>query len=190
MERRRQSVIGVFKWHRKSVHIYTKSEINLSNYFLHQVTLCSIVSRLSQCWLLAAFIKIRADSGNTPVCHFASVSFVSIGHRLDLDTFYWLLGIQQPSHQHKLSSSLLTISQWHFTGPFITCHLSPNYIKLSENIFPAVVSPIQTLQLGHSPPLLTLLRPNFCSWHSKLRRKHELTRSLTIYHRSSYDNYI
>ena len=123
-------------------------------------------------------IKIRADWGNTPVCHFASVSFVSIGHRLDLDTFYWLLGIQQPSHQHKLSSSLLTISQWHFTGPFITCNLS--FLKLyeleCEDIFPGVVSQIQTIQLGHSFPLFTLSRPNFCSWHSKLRRKLELTR--------------
>ena len=59
---------------------------NLSNYFQDQVPLCSIVSWLSQCWL--PLLSGSGLTGNTPVCHFASVSFVSIGHWRDLDTFY------------------------------------------------------------------------------------------------------
>ena len=83
--------------------------------------LCSIVSWLSQCWLL--LLSGSGLTGNTPVCHFASVSFVSIGHWRDLDTFYWLLGIQQPSLQGYIFLSTLhqAIEQFVDRGYKKTC---------------------------------------------------------------------
>ena len=59
---------------------------NLFHYFLRSgapLFYCSLVVTM----LAAAIIRSRL-TGNTPVCHFASVSFVSIGHWRDLDTFY------------------------------------------------------------------------------------------------------